>query len=139
MWFNISYHLRWTPEGYRIYNHAQYLETAISTRTYVHRGILYTRTAFATHLDNVTVIGFTANVSPAISFNTPFVTPMDNPVSYPGLWFVSVLNVQPNNTISTPTDQAVIVIVIVIDATTTDTTMYRETRDKVGSPLSATG
>ncbi|PBK67505.1 hypothetical protein ARMSODRAFT_976748 [Armillaria solidipes] len=37
------------------------------------------RMAFATHLDNVTVMRFTANASPAVSFNTPFVTPMDNP------------------------------------------------------------
>lgn len=37
---------------------------------YVHEGSQYTRTAFATHLDNVTVMRFTANVSPAISFNT---------------------------------------------------------------------
>ncbi|KAK0192652.1 hypothetical protein F5146DRAFT_999811 [Armillaria mellea] len=127
MWFNILYHLEWTSG--------------------------HTRTAFPTHLDNVTVMRFTANVSPAISFNTPFVTPMDNPVyavtsvrltmtargprSYPGLWLVSVLNVQPsNNTVSTLADQAV--IVTTIDPTTTDITVSRETRDKVGVSLSAT-
>ncbi|KAK0238086.1 hypothetical protein EDD85DRAFT_790155 [Armillaria nabsnona] len=46
------------------------LYRSISMMAYVHEGIQYTGTAFATHLDNVTVMRFTANVSPAISFNT---------------------------------------------------------------------
>ncbi|KAK0203744.1 Six-hairpin glycosidase-like protein [Desarmillaria ectypa] len=62
------------------YNHTLDLETAVSTTTYVHEGVRYTRTAFATHPDNVIVLRFTADTSRAISFNASFVTPMDNPV-----------------------------------------------------------
>ncbi|KAK0458952.1 putative large secreted protein, partial [Desarmillaria tabescens] len=62
------------------YNHTLDLGTAVSTTTYVHNSIQYTRTAFATHPDNVIVMRFAANASRAISFNASFVTPMSNPV-----------------------------------------------------------
>ncbi|PBK89907.1 hypothetical protein ARMGADRAFT_1064859 [Armillaria gallica] len=123
---------------------------------YVHEGIQYTRTAFAlTHLDNVTVMRFTANVSPAISFNTrhlwvtpysyndrPWTTMYTSPASihYNATAISSVsrtvacVGIKPSYcTASTPADQAV--IVIAIDTTATDTTMYRETRGNCGCPL----
>lgn len=62
-----------------IFNHSLDLATALSTSTYAHGGIQYTRKAFASHSDDVIVIRLTANVSQAIPFNAAFNTPMANP------------------------------------------------------------
>ncbi|KAF5386482.1 hypothetical protein D9757_005898 [Collybiopsis confluens] len=61
------------------YNHSLDMATAVSTTTYVYEGVQYTRTAFASHPDNVVVIQMSANSTGSIAFNASFVTPMSIP------------------------------------------------------------
>ncbi|KAJ3922025.1 Six-hairpin glycosidase-like protein [Lentinula edodes] len=61
------------------YNHSLDLATAVSTTTYVYEGVQYTRTAFASHPDNVIVILMSANATQSVSFDASFETPMSIP------------------------------------------------------------
>ncbi|KAG7095449.1 hypothetical protein E1B28_006194 [Marasmius oreades] len=62
------------------YNHSLDLATAIATTTYTTQdGVLFTRTSFASHPDNVIVMKISANVSGKVGFEAKFTTPMDNP------------------------------------------------------------
>ncbi|KAJ3890886.1 glycosyl hydrolase family, N-terminal domain-containing protein, partial [Lentinula edodes] len=63
------------------YNHSLDLATAVSTTTYVYEGVQYTRTAFASHPDNVIVILMSANATQSVSFDASFETPMSIPVN----------------------------------------------------------
>ncbi|KAJ4000697.1 glycosyl hydrolase family, N-terminal domain-containing protein [Lentinula boryana] len=63
------------------YNHSLDFTTAISTTTYAYEGVRYTRTAFASHPDNVIVIRMSANTTGSITFDASFETPMGIPVS----------------------------------------------------------
>ncbi|KAJ3809867.1 glycosyl hydrolase family, N-terminal domain-containing protein, partial [Lentinula aff. lateritia] len=63
------------------YNHSLDLATAVSTTTYVYEGVQYTRTAFASHPDNVIVILMSANTTQSVSFDASFETPMSIPVN----------------------------------------------------------
>ncbi|KAJ3974351.1 glycosyl hydrolase family, N-terminal domain-containing protein [Lentinula raphanica] len=63
------------------YNHSLDLATAVSTTTYAYEGVQYTRTAFASHPDNVIVLRLSANASGSITFDATFETPMSIPVS----------------------------------------------------------
>ncbi|KAJ3726643.1 alpha-L-fucosidase [Lentinula raphanica] len=61
------------------YNHSLDLATAVSTTTYAYEGVQYTRTAFASHPDNVIVLRLSANASGSITFDATFETPMSIP------------------------------------------------------------
>ncbi|KAK7047416.1 hypothetical protein VNI00_006647 [Paramarasmius palmivorus] len=64
--------------GVQNYNHSLDLTTALSTTTYVFEGVRYTRSAFASHPDNVIMVKITANETGKVEFEAGFVTPMDN-------------------------------------------------------------
>ncbi|KAL0569940.1 hypothetical protein V5O48_012024 [Marasmius crinis-equi] len=62
------------------YNHSLDLNTAIATTTYTTSGgVQFTRTSFASHLDNVIVMKISANVTGQVEFEVSFTTPMDIP------------------------------------------------------------
>ncbi|THV06240.1 hypothetical protein K435DRAFT_789653 [Dendrothele bispora CBS 962.96] len=61
-------------------NHSLDLNTALATTTYEANGVQFTRSAFASHPDNVIVMRFTASSGGMIQFNAGFVTPMASPV-----------------------------------------------------------
>ncbi|KAF9269603.1 hypothetical protein L218DRAFT_939895 [Marasmius fiardii PR-910] len=65
------------------YNHTLDLATAIATTTYAQDGVLFTRTSFASHPDNVIVIKISANATAKVGFQAKFTTPMDNPPTHP--------------------------------------------------------
>ncbi|KAK7047402.1 hypothetical protein VNI00_006633 [Paramarasmius palmivorus] len=61
------------------YNHSLDLITAIGSTTYMIGGVQYTRTAFASHPDNVIVMNITANQPGKVEFEASFISPMVDP------------------------------------------------------------
>ncbi|KAL0067474.1 hypothetical protein AAF712_005462 [Marasmius tenuissimus] len=62
------------------YNHTLDLATAIATTAYTTgEGVKFTRTAFASHPDNVIVMKIAANVTGQVEFEAKFTTPMTSP------------------------------------------------------------
>ncbi|KAK1232465.1 hypothetical protein PQX77_004403 [Marasmius sp. AFHP31] len=62
------------------YNHTLDLATAIATTIYTTaEGVMFTRTAFASHPDNIIVIKISANVTGQVEFEANFTTPMTSP------------------------------------------------------------
>ncbi|KAK7051382.1 hypothetical protein VNI00_004882 [Paramarasmius palmivorus] len=61
------------------YNHSLDLTTAIATTTYVTNGVKYTRSAFASHPDNVIVIKISANETGKVEFEAGLLSPMVDP------------------------------------------------------------
>ncbi|KAL0067460.1 hypothetical protein AAF712_005448 [Marasmius tenuissimus] len=69
-----------TSSSVTSYNHTLDLATAVATTTYTTgEGVKFTRTAFASHPDNVIVIKISANVTGQVEFEAKFTTPMTSP------------------------------------------------------------
>ncbi|KAK1232464.1 hypothetical protein PQX77_004402 [Marasmius sp. AFHP31] len=69
-----------TSSSITSYNHTLDLATAIATTTYTTaEGVMFTRTAFASHPDNVIVMKISANVTGQVEFEAKFTTPMTSP------------------------------------------------------------
>ncbi|KAI3614107.1 alpha-l-fucosidase [Moniliophthora roreri] len=61
------------------YNHSLDFTTAVGSTTYVIDGVQYTRTAFASHPDNVIVMNITASQPGKVDFEASFISPMVDP------------------------------------------------------------